>query len=99
SKGKIIKTMMMAYGKKSRESQILKKQIYDRYSHLGNRNFISYAQNASKKGYRNSKGDIKVGLDSPSIRRQLSAHFAILEKEISKKSSQFAISKKVNLKK
>lgn len=93
AKGRIIKTMMMAYGKKSRGEKIYKKQIYQRYSHFGERNFISYAQNASKDFYLTKSGIIRAGMDSVSIKKQLSAHFSILQKEIEKSSKQFAARK------
>lgn len=98
AKGRVLKTMMMAYGKKSRREKISKKQLYFRYSHFGKRNFITYVQNAAKKEYTNSEGLIRPGLDSKSIKRQLSSHFAILEKELKKTSQEFATSKKAKLK-
>ena len=98
AKGRVLKTMMMAYGKKSRRDKISKKQLYFRYCHFGKRNFITYAQNAAKKEYINSEGKVRDGLDSKSIKRQLSAHFAILEQEGAKTSQEFATSKKAKLK-
>ena len=89
---------MMAYGKKSKKDKISKKQLYSRYSHFGERNFITYAQNASKKEYTNSLGVVREGLDSASIKKQLSAHFSILEKEVKKMSANFAKSKNVKKK-
>lgn len=71
-------------------STIGRKKLYTKYSHFGRRNFISYAQNAAKKEYSNYKGDKRNGLDSISIKRQLSAHFSFLEREINKTSKQFA---------
>lgn len=79
----------MAYSDKSKRDKILKKQIFERYSHFGKRNFLSYAIKASKKRYYSrSAKKYRVGMDSQSIRRQLSSHFAILEKEIISKSNQ-----------
>lgn len=98
AKGRIIKTMMMAYGSKSSSDKIFKKQMFERYSHFGKRNFITYAQNASKKEYTSSSGITRSGMDSVSIKRQLSSHFAILQKEILKASGQFAANKKLKLK-
>lgn len=89
-KGRIVKTVIMAYSKHSKSNVISKQQIYHRYSHLGRRNFLSYAYNASKSYYTNSKREVKEGLDSPSIRRQLAAHFRIINQEIAKTSSQRA---------
>ncbi|RZK25719.1 MAG: hypothetical protein EOO43_04780 [Flavobacterium sp.] len=99
AKGSITKTMMMAYGKRSKTDKILKKSLYEKYSHLGRRNFLSYAFNASKKEYSNSEGKIKSGLASSSIRKQLSSHFTILQAEISKTSAQFAKMKSIRTKK
>lgn len=99
AKGRVLKTMMMAYGKRSKKEKISKKQLYFRYSHFGKRNFITYAQNAAKHEYINSEGVVRDGLDSKSIKRQLSSHFAILEKELKKTSQEFASSKKKKLKK
>jgi len=87
-KGRIVKSVMMAYSKNSKSSVINKQQIYHRYSHLGKRNFLQYAYNASKKHYKNSEGKIREGLDSTSIKRQISAHFSIIEQEIRKTSEQ-----------
>ena len=89
-KGRIVKSVMMAYSKNSKSSVINKQQIYHRYSHLGKRNFLQYAYNASKKYYKNSEGIKREGLDSPSIKRQISAHFSIIEQEIRKTSEQRA---------
>lgn len=88
-KGRIVKSIMMAYSDKSKKEKILKKQIFERYSHFGRRNFLSYAIKSSKKKYySNSAKAFREGMDSPSIRRQISAHFAILENEILSKSNQ-----------
>ena len=96
-KGRIVKTVIMAYSRQSKSNIISKQQIFHRYSHLGKRNFLSYAYNASKKYYTNSKKEVKEGLDSPSIRRQLAAHFRIINQEIVKTSNQRA--KQLGLKK
>ena len=87
-KGRIVKSIMMAYSNKGKSDKIFKKQIYERYSHIGKRNFLSYARNAAKKTYSNSKGQVFDGMDSLSIKRQLSAHFGIIEREIRKTSFQ-----------
>ncbi|MEQ9306904.1 MAG: reverse transcriptase/maturase family protein [Marinoscillum sp.] len=81
-KGRITKTVMMARGKNSKSDIIFRKQLYHRYTHLGQTNFLSYAYKASRKTYKNSEGVIKEGMDSKAIRRQLKAHFAILRKEL-----------------
>jgi len=89
-KNRITKTIIMAYSSKSKSQRIFKQQLFHRYSHLGTRNFLSYAINASKKCYKNSEGIVKEGFDSLSIRRQVSSHFSILQNEISKTSGQIA---------
>lgn len=91
--GRVLKTVMMAYGKRSKKEKISRKQLYFKYSHFGARNFITYAQNAAKKEYTNSAGILREGLDSLSIKRQLSAHFSIIERTLNIKSHQFASSK------
>ena len=87
-KGRIIKSIVMSYSDKSKKDKILKKQIFERYSHLGKRNFLSYAINSSKEYYSNSKGIKKEGMNSLSIKRQLTSHFSILEQCIDDKSFQ-----------
>ncbi|OJU27697.1 MAG: hypothetical protein BGN92_05430 [Sphingobacteriales bacterium 41-5] len=89
-KARIIKTVIMAYGKKSKSSVIFKKQILSRYSHVGKRNFLTYAYNSSKKTYSNSRGEIKYGMDSPSIRKQLRDHLEIINVEIQKAIGQLS---------
>lgn len=86
--GRIIKTVVMAYSDNGRDGKIWRKQIFERYSHLGNRNFISYANNASKEYYLNKDRERKPGMNSPSIRRQLSRHFTILEQTLISKNNQ-----------
>src|SRR5690606_19240307 len=76
-RGRITKTVMMARGKNSKSAKIFKAQLYHRYTHLAKKNFLSYAYKASKKYYKNSKGETKEGLNSQHIRRQIAAHFDI----------------------
>ncbi len=91
-KGRIVKTILMAYSKKSKTNHIKKKQIYTKYSHFGSRNFITYAYNAAKETYSNNKKELKEGMNSKSILRQLSSHLSIIEHEIIKTSEvRFAI--------
>jgi RNA-directed DNA polymerase len=87
-KGRIIKTVVMAYSDNGKDSKIWKKQIFEKYSHLGNRNFLTYAYNASKKYYKNAKDVEKEGMNSPAIRKQLSRHFTILVNTLSSKNNQ-----------
>jgi hypothetical protein len=92
-KARLVKTISMAYSANSKSNTISKQQIFSRYSHLGKRNFITYALNASKKFYKNSAGDKKEGMDSLSIKRQVSAHMRIIKQEIEKTSKQRALQK------
>jgi RNA-directed DNA polymerase len=89
-KGRIVKAVSMAYSKISKSARINRLQIFSRYSHLGKRNFLSYAFNASKPYYKNTAGEKKQGMDSPGIKRQLSAHMRIILQEIEKTSEQRA---------
>lgn len=92
-KARVVKTIIMAYSSKSKSNKIFKQQLLHRYTHLGKRNFLSYALNASKDYYLNSAGQRKEGMNSPTIRKQVSSHLSILQNEIKKTSEQ--ISKKV----
>ncbi|QYH38375.1 hypothetical protein GYM62_06000 [Algoriphagus sp. NBT04N3] len=94
-KARIVKSVSMAYSEYSKSDTIFKQQIFSRYSHLGKRNFLSYANNASKKYYTNSAGERKEGMDSPSIKRQIASHMRILKQEIEKSSEQRAKKKGV----
>jgi RNA-directed DNA polymerase len=99
-KARVVKTVLMAYSGKSHIPRIKRKQIMDKYSHFGARNFISYALNASKKEYTNSEGKLRQGMDSRSILKQLSSHVAIIEQEINNTSNQrFAYIESENKKK
>ena len=93
AKGRIVKSVMMAYSDKSNVKKIFRKGIYEKYSHIGRRNFIQYARNAASKTYANSRGDVREGMDSPSIKKQISAHFSIIEREIKKTSGSRFINK------
>ncbi|GAA4749165.1 reverse transcriptase/maturase family protein [Flavisolibacter ginsenosidimutans] len=77
-KARLDKTVAMSYSAKAKSDKIFKKQIFERYSHLGKRNFLSYAYMASNKEFTNVAGMIKEGMNSSAIRKQISRHFAIL---------------------
>lgn len=87
-KGRIIKTVVMAYSDNGKDNKIWKKQIFERYSHLGKRNFVTYAYNSSKDFYFNSKREMKEGMNSPSIRKQISRHFDVLLNTLNSKNNQ-----------
>jgi hypothetical protein len=84
----------MAYSKTGKSDIIFKEQMLHRYTHLGKRNFLHYAYNASKKYYINSDGVKKDGLDSAAIRKQLSRHFTVLMSTLLTKNVQRARSKR-----
>jgi len=86
AKGRIVKSVMMAYNNKSAVKKIYKKGIYEKYSHIGRRNFIQYARNAASKTYSNSRGVVREGMDSISIKKQIAAHFSIIQSEVRKTS-------------
>jgi RNA-directed DNA polymerase len=56
-------------------SQVYRRNLYEKYSHLGHNNFITYA-------YRSAEG-----MKSPAIRRQIRCHWKKLHKEIEKELS------------
>jgi len=87
-KSRISMTVAMAYSDKGKGRKIFKQKLYHRYTHLGKRNFLKYIYNASKEKYSNSEGDIKEGLNSVAIRKQLSRHFDILIGELKLNNSQ-----------
>jgi RNA-directed DNA polymerase len=77
-KKRIGKTVRMAYSANSRGDKIFKQQLFHRYTHLGKKNFLHYAYNASKEFYSNSRSVKRKGMNSPAIKKQLSRHFDIL---------------------
>jgi hypothetical protein len=85
---RISKTISMAYGSAGKSNKIFLQQIFERYSHLGERNFITYGYNASLEYYRNGKKILKEGMNSISIKKQLSRHFVILKKTLNNKNEQ-----------
>lgn len=78
----------MAYSDNGKDNKIWKNQIYKRYSHLGQKNFLTYAYNSSKEFYKNSKQEIKEGMNSQAIRKQLSRHFMIIQQTLNSKNQQ-----------
>lgn len=93
-KGRIVKTVMMANSPKKKSNKIFRQQLLHKYSHLGQRNFLTYAHNAANEFYKNSDGDVKEGMNSPSIRKQVSRHMDILEGELEKTAAQWKSKKK-----
>lgn len=80
------RTVIMSYSPKSRSNQIFLRQIYERYTHLGGRNFLTYAYNAAEAFYENADGKQLPGMNSPAIRRQLRNHWNILRVELERKN-------------
>jgi len=87
-RARIVKTVSMSYSPKSRSKRIFKKQIFERYTHLGKRNFLTYAAKASAERYQNSEKVWKQGMNSPAIKRQISRHLSILMHNLDSKSEQ-----------
>ncbi|MDX2003283.1 MAG: reverse transcriptase domain-containing protein [Chitinophagales bacterium] len=87
-KSRIVKTISMAYSEKSKSDVIFKYKLYNLYTHIGKRNFLTYAYNASQVKYRNKNEIEKEGFGSPAIRKQISRHFAILRNTFHKKNEQ-----------
>jgi hypothetical protein len=85
---RIIKTVSMAYSGKVESGKIWKEQLFHRYTHLGKRNFLTYVYNSSKKEYRNSKDELKEGMNDGAIKRQVRRHFDILMKKLETKNIQ-----------
>ena len=62
--------------KSGQDSRIRKRELYERYSHLGNRNFISYAYRAAEI------------MDAPEIRKQVRKHWLNLNQLIAEAQSE-----------
>jgi RNA-directed DNA polymerase len=89
-KARIVKTVSMAYSNNGVGDRVFKQKLLHRYTHLGKRNFLHYAFNASKEYYLNVDGVKKEGMNSKAIKRQLSRHFDILVNTLRKKNTQRA---------
>jgi len=87
-KARIVKTVSMAYSPKGKVDKIFQKQIFERYSHKGERNFISYAMKSAKEKYQNSKGDWREGMNSKAITKQIAKHMTLIETTLRKKNEQ-----------
>lgn len=85
-KARLDKTVKMAYSPGGEGDKIYRFQIYERYSHLGTQNFITYAQKAAKARYKNRDNEWRVGHDSPAIRMQLARHVKVLNEALEKKN-------------
>ncbi|MBS1730465.1 MAG: group II intron reverse transcriptase domain-containing protein [Bacteroidetes bacterium] len=87
-RSRIIKTISMAYGATAKSDKVFLKQLFEKYSHLGERNFITYAYNASNEFYSNGSGKVQEGMKSPSIKKQLSRHFNVMKNTLESKNEQ-----------
>jgi len=80
------RTVIMSYSPKSTSEKIFLNQIYERYTHLGGRNFLTYAYKAAEAFYENADGMQVQGMNSSAIKRQLRNHWRILHTELKKKN-------------
>ncbi|MGX5819214.1 antiviral reverse transcriptase Drt2 [Chitinophaga lutea] len=78
-KAGVRETVKRAYGKHSKEGQVFKYKLFDRFTHLGGKNFLSYAYRASKK------------MNSVQIRNQVSRHFQVLKETVNEKSTKLVM--------
>lgn len=69
-------TIKRAYGHRSQGDKIFKKKLYNRYTHLGSQNFITYALRSSEI------------MGSDSIRKQISKHFNQLKQVLVEKRNK-----------
>ncbi|GGB09616.1 reverse transcriptase domain-containing protein [Mucilaginibacter rubeus] len=86
-KAGIRNTLIKAYGKHSNGPKLLTKGLFDKYSHVGRNNFVTYAYRAASISYGRGVR-AKQGFNSPEIKKQLSRHFRILQSEIKKENEQ-----------
>lgn len=83
------RTVIMSYSPKSKDDQIFLRQIYERYTHLGGRNFLTYAYKAAKPYYEDANGNQIPGLNSPAIKKQLRNHIKVLRHELGRKNTKW----------
>jgi len=76
-KAGVRETVKRAYGGKSKGQKFLKKRLFNRFTHLGGKNFLAYAYRASK-----------IMDDSETIKKQVAKHFNHLNKTIDHKTSK-----------
>ncbi|MBC6697351.1 antiviral reverse transcriptase Drt2 [Hymenobacter sp. BT190] len=88
AKARVTKTVKMAYSPISKGKRIFKKKLYHRYTHIGKRNFVSYALNASRSSYRTISGIDKTGMNAIAIRKQLSRHVKKVLFDLSQKNAR-----------
>lgn len=98
-KYRLQRTVVMAYSPKSLSDQIFLKQIYERYSHLGRRNFLQYAYKAASYSYLNNEGVLQLGLNSLAIKKQMRNHFRLLRSALENKNNKWFSHKQQSKKK
>lgn len=92
-KRRATKSVKMAYSPKGLGDKVFTQTTYQRYSHLGKRNFLSYAYRCAAQTYENSEGVIKMGMNSLKIRRQLARHMKLLNISLNSKNKKRHIEK------
>lgn len=79
-KAGVRETIKRAYGRKSKGKRIYRRNLHERFTHLGEQNFITYGLRAADK------------LNSSAIRKQISKHFRQLTDTLEdKKAKRIAI--------
>ena len=76
-KAGVRETVKRAYGTNSKDGRVFKKKLYDQFTHLGGRNFLTYVYRAAKT-MNNSK----------TIKSQVSEHFKLLNKTLKEKTEK-----------
>lgn len=76
-KAGVRETIKRAYGKNAKGKALLKKKLYNRFTHLGGQNFLTYAYRASQ-----------IMDDSETIKKQVSKHFDHLNANIEEKTEK-----------
>ena len=85
-KRRINKSVKMAYSSNGLSDKVFTQTTYRRYSHLGKRNFIKYAHQCAAESYPNSKGEVKLGMNSPKIKGQIARHMQLISKSLTHKN-------------
>jgi hypothetical protein len=81
-KARLDKTVSMSYSPNAKSNHIFMRQIFERYTHLGKRNFLAYAYRAASKEYTSADGVVRPCMDSPAIRRQVRRHMLLLMRSL-----------------
>lgn len=85
-KARVDRSVKMAYSPKGEGEKIFRFQIYERYTHFGSQNFITYAKKSAKAWYKNHEGIWREGHNSNAILKQVSRHMNILNESLNTKS-------------